>query len=256
VSSFGVGGTNAHVILEEAPEAVASPVDDAEQLIVLSARSAAALDAATLGLRDHLAGHPADSLADVAFTLQTGRRRFAHRRAIAAKGTDDAVAQLTALHPDATVNASSTVQDASVAFLFPGQGAQFVGMGRGLHDHDSDFRADVDECSAVLSPQLGFDLRGVLFPSPDHLDESEERLAQTAVTQPALFVIEYALAMAWRRLGIEPGGMIGHSVGEYVAACLAGVFTRDDALRLVAERGRLMQSLPGGTMLAIRACAR
>jgi acyl transferase domain-containing protein/glutamate-1-semialdehyde aminotransferase len=255
VSSFGVGGTNAHLVLEEAPPAPAATDEDAAQLIILSARSAAALDTATSTLRDHLVNNPAVPLADVAFTLQTGRRRFSHRRAVVAHGIDEAIARLGALEPETRAAGSSTVEDASIAFLFPGQGAQFVGMGRGLYESDPAFRADVDECSAVLRPQLNLDLRDVLYPQPGGEAAAQRRLAQTAVTQPALFVIEYALAMAWRRLGIEPDGMIGHSVGEYVAACVAGVFTRDDALALVAERARLMQECPGGTMLAVRAGA-
>jgi acyl transferase domain-containing protein len=125
-------------------------------------------------------------------------------------------------------------------------------MAGALYDGDPGFRADLDECSAVLRSQLGLDLRDVLYPESGGEELAEQRLAQTAVTQPALFVIEYALAMAWLRLGVEPESMIGHSVGEYVAACLGGVFTRDDALRLVAERARLMQALPEGTMLAVR----
>jgi acyl transferase domain-containing protein/glutamate-1-semialdehyde aminotransferase len=255
VSSFGVGGTNAHLVLEEAPSCPAAPGEDAEQLIMLSARSAAALDSATSRLRDHLVNHPAVALADVAFTLAAGRRRFSHRRAIVARGVDEAIARLGALAPERSVAGSSTVEDASVAFLFPGQGAQSVGMGRGLYEGDLAFRADIDECSAVLRSHLGFDLRDVLYPQPGDEAAAQRRLAQTAVTQPALFVIDYALAMAWRRLGVEPDGMIGHSVGEYVAACVAGVFTRDDALALVAQRARLMQECPAGTMLAVRASA-
>ena len=255
VSSFGVGGTNAHLVLEEAPSAPAATAEDAEQLIVLSARSAAALDTATSRLRDHLVNHPAVALADVAFTLEAGRRRFSHRRAVVARGIDEAIARLGALDPATTVAGSSTAEDASIAFLFPGQGAQSVGMGRGLYEGDPAFRTEVDECSAVLRPLLSFDLRDVLYPQPGGEAEAQRRLAQTAVTQPALFVIEYALAMAWRRLGVEPDGMIGHSVGEYVAACIAGVFARDDALALVAERARLMQERPGGAMLAVRAAA-
>ncbi|MDP8909371.1 MAG: acyltransferase domain-containing protein, partial [Chloroflexota bacterium] len=257
VSSFGVGGTNAHLVLEEAPSGPppAPAAEDPEQLIVLSARSAAALDVATARLRDHLVNHPATRLTDVAFTLQTGRRRFSHRRAVVARGVDEAIARLGALDPEATAADSSTVEDASVAFLFPGQGAQAVGMTRGLYEADPAFRADVDESSELLRPQLGFDLRDVLYPEPGGEGAAEARLAQTAVTQPALFVVEYALAMAWRRLGIEPDGMIGHSVGEYVAACVAGLFTRDGALSLVAERGRLMQERPRGAMLAVRATA-
>ena len=144
--------------------ASASGADDDEQLIVLSARSASALDDATSSLRDHLVDHPADPLADVAFTLQTGRRRFSHRRAVVARGADEAIARLGALDPATTLTGSSTLEDASVAFLFPGQGAQSVGMARGLYEADPDFRADVDECSAVLRPRLGFDLRDVLYP--------------------------------------------------------------------------------------------
>ena len=253
VSSFGVGGTNAHVILEEAPTAAVETADDSEELILLSAQTASALEDATSRLRDHLLKHPATRLADVAFTLHTGRRRFSHRQAIVARGTDQAIARMGAPDPTTTLAGSSTLDDASVAFLFPGQGAQSVGMARVLYDHDAAFRADVDECSEILRPYLGFDLRDVLYPEPGAEELAESRLAQTAVTQPALFVIEHSLAKAWGRLGIEPNGMIGHSVGEYVAACLAGVFTRDDALRLVAERARLMQAMPEGTMLAVRA---
>ena len=255
VSSFGVGGTNAHLVLEEAAGGSATIAEDADQLIVLSARSASALDAATSRLRHHLVDHPEVALADVAFTLQSGRRRFPHRRAVVARGTEAAVALLDAPEAAPTMTGSSTAEDVPVAFLFPGQGAQFVGMAHGLYEGDSGFRADLDECAAVLHPQLGFDLRDVLYPEPGGEVLAEERLRQTAVTQPALFVIEYALALAWRRLGVEPDGMIGHSVGEYVAACVGGVFARDDALRLVAERGRLIQELPGGTMLAVRASA-
>jgi acyl transferase domain-containing protein/glutamate-1-semialdehyde aminotransferase len=255
VSSFGVGGTNAHLVLEEAPEVSPETLDDTEQLLLLSARSAPALEAATERLRAYLETHPATPLADVAFTLQSGRRRFSHRRAFVARGIDEAIARLGASASHATPAAPSTVESASVAFLFPGQGAQAVGMARGLYESDPGFRADVDACSAVLRPQLGFELTEVLYPGPGGEELAAQRLAPTAVTQPALFTIEYALAMAWRRLGIEPDGMIGHSVGEFTAACLAGVFTRDDALLLVAERARLMQSVPEGTMLAVRASA-
>lgn len=253
VSSFGVGGTNAHVVLEEAPVVTAEPAHDSDELILLSARSASALDSATSRLRDHLLKHPATRLADVAFTLHTGRRRFPYRRALVARGTDEAIALLGTLDRERALTASSSLEDATVAFLFPGQGAQSVHMGRGLYEGDPLFRSDVDECSAILRPQLDLELRDVLYPEPGAEELAEKRLAQTEVTQPALFVIEYALAQAWRRLGIEPDGMIGHSVGEYVAACLGGVFTRDDALKLVAERARLMQTMPEGAMLAVRA---
>ena len=250
VSSFGVGGTNAHVVLEEAPARAAGDAGMTEQLIVLSARSRSALEAATTRLRDHLADHAEVALADVAFTLQTGRRRFPYRRAIVSHSTAEAVALLG--DPETTMTGVGAPEGASVAFLFPGQGAQTVGMARGLYEGDSRFRAEVDECAELLQPLLDLDLREVLYPDLAG-SGAEERLASTALTQPALFLIEYALAQAWLRLGVEPDGMIGHSVGEYVAACLGGVFTRDDALRLVAERGRLIQELPAGSMLAVRA---
>jgi acyl transferase domain-containing protein/glutamate-1-semialdehyde aminotransferase len=255
VSSFGVGGTNAHVVLEEAPGRAPAPAEDSDQLIVLSARSPAALEEATARLARHLVEHPSERLADVAFTLQTGRRRFSNRRALVARGTTDAGQKLAAFGDQTVAIAENSVTDASIAFLFPGQGSQSVGMAAALYQTDPAFRADVDSCAAVLRPLLGLDLREVLYPKPGGEAEAERRLLRTAVAQPALFVIEHSLAQAWGRLGIEPVAMIGHSVGEYVAACLGGTFARDDALRLVAERGRLMDALPGGSMLAVRASA-
>ena len=141
-----------------------------------------------------------------------------------------------------------------MVWLFPGQGAQYVNMGRGLYETVPAFRATIDHCATVLTPHLGLDLRDVLYPAPGaDLDEAARQLKQTAITQPALFVIEYAVASLLMDWGLQPSGMIGHSVGEYVAACLAGVFTLDDALMLVATRGRLMQSCPAGAMLAVMA---
>ena len=255
VSSFGAGGTNAHVVLEEAPKSPLPAPPGREQLLVLSARSPEALETATSRLRAHLEREPEVPLADVAFTLQSGRRRFAQRRALVASGTAEAAALLADPGAGTVQTGSSAVDAGSVAFLFPGQGAQSVGMALNLYESDLAFRADVDGCAEVLRPLLGFDLREVLYPPPGAEALAAERLAPTAVTQPALFVIEYSLAQAWLRLGVEPDGMIGHSVGEYVAACLGGTFERDEALRLVAERGRLIQELPGGTMLAVRAGA-
>jgi acyl transferase domain-containing protein len=253
VSSFGAGGTNAHVVLEEAPQASPAPAARASQLLVLSARSSAALDAATENLRNHLEEHPDESLADVAHTLQTGRRAFRHRRVLACSDRTEALKLLAQSSSNRVFTAKASERPAGVAFMFPGQGAQYVNMGRAVYLSEATFRREVDECSEVLRPLLGEDLRAILYPSKEGEAAAQERITQTSVTQPALFVIEYALARLWMSWGIQPAAMIGHSLGEYVAACLAGVFTRDDALRLLARRARMMQDLPSGAMLAVRA---
>jgi len=252
VSAFGVGGTNAHVVLEEAP--VAEPGGPARnrQLLVLSARSAAALDRAAARLKEHLAGVESIDLADAAYTLQTGRRAFNHRRALVCSDRSEAIKLLAQPDPKRVFTGNADQPLAGIAFLFPGQGAQYVNMGRTLYQSEASFRTDVDECCEVLRPHLGLDLRTILYPSAAGVAAAQEKITQTAITQPALFVIEYALARLWMSWGIEPAAMIGHSLGEYVAACLAGVFTRDDALRLISRRGRMMQDLPSGAMLAVR----
>jgi acyl transferase domain-containing protein/acetylornithine/succinyldiaminopimelate/putrescine aminotransferase len=253
VSSFGIGGTNAHVVLEEAPALEVSDQARNRQLLVLSARSAAGVEQAAGRLREHLAVNEAVDLADVAYTLQVGRRAFNQRRAIVCQDRADALRLLAKLDSKRVFNGNAERPKTGVAFLFPGQGAQYVNMGRRLYESESLFRREVDECSEVLAPQLGVDLRSVLYPSGAEAPAAHERITQTSVTQPALFVIEYGLARQWMSWGIQPAAMIGHSLGEYVAACLAGVFTRDDALRLLARRARMMQALPAGSMLAVRA---
>jgi non-ribosomal peptide synthase protein (TIGR01720 family) len=246
VSSFGLGGTNAHVVMEQAPPRASSPAPSrAAQLLVLSARTETALAAMAERLRTHLDAHPEQPLADVAWTLQRGRRGFAHRRAVVAHDRADAVRALGGDHPSRAVDGRTGTHAPSVVFLFPGQGAQHAGMARGLYAGEPVFRAEMDRCAAILRPHLGLDVREVI--SGDDAD----RLRQTALTQPALFAVEYAVARQWMHWGIEPEAMLGHSVGEYVAACLAGVFSLEDALALVAERGRLMQALPSGSMLAV-----
>jgi acyl transferase domain-containing protein/glutamate-1-semialdehyde aminotransferase len=255
VSSFGVGGTNAHVVLEEAPPTEPGDESRALQMLVLSARSTEGLERATGRLKDHLAVEKTLSMADVAYTLQVGRRDFQHRRAILCRDRDEALELLA--QPDPKRVFSGIVERAAsgVAFLFPGQGAQYVNMGRKLYDSERRFRIEVDECSEVLRPHLGLDLRTILYPTDADGAAAQERITQTAVTQPALFVIEYALANLWMSWGVTPAATIGHSVGEYVAACLCGTFTRNDALRLLARRALMMQKLPSGSMLAVRASA-
>jgi acyl transferase domain-containing protein len=223
VSSFGIGGTNAHVVMQQAPSAApsAAPARQ-EQLLVLSARTETGLDAAAERLRAHLERHPGQPLADVAWTLQQGRRGFTHRRAVVARSHAEAARALADGARGVTGRAGSEAP--SAVFLFPGQGAQYAGMARGLYEREPVFRAELDACAEILRPHLGLDLREVI-------SGDAGRLGQTALTQPALFAVEYAVAKQWMHWGIEPAAMLGHSVGEYVAACLAGVFSLETRWR-------------------------
>jgi len=246
VSSFGVGGTNAHVVMEEPPARPASETAEGPQLLVLSARSAHALGAATANLAKHLADQPGLNLADVAWTLASGRKAFAHRVGLVAADLPEAISRLTSLETTAAVAASNPARSCEVVFLFPGQGAQYAGMGRELYASEPAYRCAFDACADMLRDELGFDLRERVFA------DDAEALLPTAVTQPATFAVEYSLAMLWMHLGLTPVAMIGHSVGEFVAATLAGVFELKDALHLVARRGALMQALATGGMLSVR----
>lgn len=243
VSSFGVGGTNAHAVLEEAPAATPSGASRRAQAIMLSARSEVALQEATEALRAHLEAHPELPLGDVAYTLLLGRRRFEHRRLVVCRDTSEVARTLAA--PPASIH----VEDArrTVVFMFPGQGAQYPGMTRGLYDTEPTYRTVVDECCEYLRGRIGVDLRTLILGDATAADA----LNQTEHTQPALFVVEYALARLLQSWGIRPAAMIGHSVGEYVAACMAGVFTSEQAMDLLAARGRLIARLPRGGMLAV-----
>jgi phthiocerol/phenolphthiocerol synthesis type-I polyketide synthase E len=249
VSSFGVGGTNAHLVVEEAPEPPASREWRPHQLLVLSGRSPAALDNATARLAAHLERHPELHLADVAFTLHVGRRPFRHRRVVVAAADDPAGAVAALREPDLAATEAATAPP--VVFMFPGQGAQYPGMAEGLYRSEPVVRRAVDHCARVLKPALGGDLRRLLFPGPRRRKQAAETLRDTRWAQPALFTVEYAVAELLRSWGIQPAAMIGHSVGEFVAAALAGVMTLDDALALVARRGQLISALPRGSMLAV-----
>ncbi|SEO95503.1 amino acid adenylation domain-containing protein [Luteibacter sp. UNC138MFCol5.1] len=245
VSSFGVGGTNAHIILEEAPERAPSDVATGAQLLLLSARTPTALGDAAARLADHLAAHPEGNLADTAWTLARGRKAFTQRTHVVALSGSDAVAKLRDIAAAATCR-TCTSPAPGVVFLFPGQGSQYAGMGRELHATEPVFRAALDEVACALRHELAFDLRDRMFA------DDADALRATALTQPATFALEYALARLWMSLGVTPVAMIGHSVGEFTAAALAGVMPLADAARLVARRGRMMQALPAGSMLSVR----
>ncbi|HEY0602895.1 MAG TPA: SDR family NAD(P)-dependent oxidoreductase, partial [Herpetosiphonaceae bacterium] len=251
VSSFGIGGTNAHLILEEAPPQPPREPGQPWQMLVLSARSAPALEQATANLAAYLREHNHADLADVAYTLQVGRKAFAHRRVVVCRDQAEAISALEGHTPERLQTAVTGEHQPTVAFLLPGQGAQYVGMGRELYETEPVFRQAVDTCCDLLEPHLGLDLCSVLYPAPEQHAQATAQLTQTAIAQPVLFVVEYALAQLWQSWGVTPASLLGHSLGEYVAATLAGVFTLAEALHLVVTRGRLMQSLPHGAMLAI-----
>jgi acyl transferase domain-containing protein/acyl carrier protein len=269
VSSFGIGGTNAHVILEEPPgfghthSPVAGGEEESEwrrkhQLILLSARTPSALDTMTKNLHNYLKEnllYPGLTLADAAYTLQKGRKTFKHRKMVVCSTLNEAIDALSSTDaPGARTFTTDPEHRPPVVFMFPGQGAQYVNMGLELYQKEPGFREAMDRCFEILEPLMGNDPKEVLFPPAtrnSQLATSPEKINQTEITQPLLFVFEYALAsllMAW---GISPDAMIGHSIGEYTAACLAGVFSLEDALTLVAARGELMQQMPPGSMLSL-----
>ncbi len=252
VSSFGIGGTNAHVILEEAPAVEASSTSRPWQLLMLSAKTETALEQTTTNLVNYLKQHSDLNLADVAYTLQVGRRAFDHRRMLVCQTLDDAVQALSTLDSQRVFTHYRESGNCPVAFMFSGQGSQYINMALELYQHEPIFTEHVDDCCEQLKPHLGLDLRHVLYPNATQEQKATQQLQQTHITQPALFAIEYALAKLWMAWGVHPEVMIGHSIGEYVAACLAGVFSLEDALWLVAARGRLMQQLPSGAMLSIQ----
>jgi phthiocerol/phenolphthiocerol synthesis type-I polyketide synthase E len=251
ISSLGFGGTNAHAILEQAPAREPSSPSRSQQLLLLSARTEAALTKMTQNLAEYLKENPDVNLADVAYTLQVGRRGFDKRRIVACRDVPDAIATLESVNPQRVFTSSGVPKDRAIAFMFSGQGSQYVNMAQELYKSEPAFQEPLDRCAEILKPLLGLDLRDIFYPSESETGSASQQLTQTSLTQPALFVIEYALAQLWQSWGIYPQAMVGHSIGEYVAACLAGVFSLEEALSLVAARGQLMQELPPGSMLAV-----
>ncbi|MFF7184363.1 amino acid adenylation domain-containing protein [Streptomyces sp. NPDC008222] len=256
VTALGIGGTNVHVVVEE-PPAVAPPASapSLPEVLPLSARSEAALDDLTTATAERLGHASGLQLADVAFTLQQGRREGPYRRFLVARDTADAARTLAARTPRRVVTSSGESKDRAVAFMFPGQGGQHIGMARDLYEHQPAFRRHLDEaCEAALS-RLGLDLRALMHPdpgNPEAVAEAQRRINSITVAQPAVFVVEYALARLWRHWGIEPGAVVGHSLGAYAAACAAGIFSLEDGVGLVGMRGRLLQTVEPGAMLAVR----
>ncbi|MEM9155469.1 MAG: acyltransferase domain-containing protein, partial [Cyanobacteria bacterium P01_F01_bin.33] len=254
VSSFGFSGTNAHVVLEEAPlppEPKAADVERPQQVLALSAKTASALEATVARYQERLADESLN-LADFCFSANVGRAHFSHRLAAIADSPETLQAQLQAWQQGEATGGLFTGQVAGdrqpkIAFLFTGQGAQYSGMGRQLYETQPTFRAALDRCDELLQPYLKRSLLEIIYPTTD---ADKELIHQTAYTQPALFAIEYALAQLWQSWGIQPDVVLGHSIGEFVAACLAGVFSLADGLKLVAERGRLMQALPSNGKMA------
>ena len=264
ISSFGFGGTNAHFILEEAPSSETTREQTAlfpSYLLPLSAKSQSALQTLAQQYADYLTTHPEVALQDLCGTASTRRSCFDYRLMVVADTREQLQQQLLNF-AESTTAAEGVVagqivkpKHRKVAFLFTGQGSQYVGMGRHLYKTEPVFRATLDHCADILSPCLDQPLLALLYPDANSLEPDQAScLDDTAYTQPALFAVEYALYKLWQSWGIHPDVVMGHSVGEYVAACIAGVFSLEDGLRLIATRGHLMQALPaGGGMLAVMA---
>ncbi len=259
ISSFGFGGTNAHVILEEATTRVKEPIKEGLerplQILTLSAKSDRALSELAQRYSNFLDAEPEVSLADICFTANSGRTHFERRLFAIADSATELQQSLQAFATGEvpvgiTTNCLTVGKPPQIAFLFTGQGSQYVGMGRELYETQPTFRQALDKCAAILNSYLDRPLLEVIYPA----DSSSSLIDQTQYTQPALFALEYALAQLWQSWDIKPTLMMGHSVGEYVAACLAGVFSLEDGLKLIAARGRFMQSLPqDGAMVSLLA---
>ena len=252
VNSLGVGGTNVHAVLAEAPARAAS--EDSLfpfQPLVISARSKSALDAASKRLAAHLRAHPEQPLADVAYTLKEGRRAFEKRRVIVAASHDEAADLLDGVDPRRVFNHDHLGEAPEVVFMFPGGGAQYAGMARDLYDTEPDFRDWMDKGLAILQPKLDYDIRALWLPEPGAEAAANERLKKPSVQLPLILITEYALAKMYEGWGITPAALIGHSMGENTAACLAGVMSFEDCIGLVHLRGRLFDTVPAGGMLSV-----
>lgn len=254
VSSFGVGGTNVHVVLEEFEEkTTTSGIDKPWKLIYLSAKTENSLNQYAQKLGNHISKHPKADLNDIAYTLHTTRAEFNFRRFIVADGNVELISKLnTPGELSASKNLKTDVS--GIVFMFPGQGSQYAKMGADLYQTEPVFAKAVNECIALLQGTIHEDLLQILYPETED-DQSNEKIKQTINAQPAIFILEYAMAKLWMSWGIQPEVLIGHSIGEFVAAHLAGVFTLKDALLLISERARLINDISTGSMLSVRLAA-
>jgi acyl transferase domain-containing protein/thioesterase domain-containing protein/acyl carrier protein len=252
VNSLGVGGTNAFAIVEEPYVHPASEsVERVQSLLVLSARNRKALDAQCKKLAEHLEAHKDQALADIAYTLLVGRRRFEHRRVLACADHDEAIELLEKNDVQRVATYATDSEGASIVFMFPGGGAQYLGMAWDLYDKELVFKKYVDQGIELLKSTANIDLKALLFGEKGDKDSLREKLEVPSIQLPAIFIIEYALVQLWRSLGVEPRALIGHSMGENTAACVAEVISYEDALGLVRLRGKLMDDVPEGGMLSV-----
>ena len=252
VTSLGMGGTNAHLILQEAPDIKKPIVEDQWPLLLTySAKKESALDDYSAKLAEFLKVSPDTSLPNVAYTLQTGRKEFLYKRFLVAENREDAISKLEKLPAVSVKTFNDHADGREVVFLFPGQASQYVNMGRDLYRSNSVFRKCLDTCAEILKPIINVDIREVIFPASGDEEKATDQLKNTVYTQPAIFSIEYSLAMYWMDLGIKPVAVLGHSMGEFTAACIAGVFDLETGLKLIAMRGRIMQEIEPGSMLTV-----
>ncbi|GAB4260102.1 MAG: type I polyketide synthase [Pararhodobacter sp.] len=251
INSLGVGGTNAHAILQEAPERAPSEQSDWPfQLLTLSARTKSALEAAGANLAAHLRAHPEQDLADVAWTLHKGRRAF-DKRAVVVAGTHEEAAALLDANDPRRVFTHTALDNPDVVFLFPGGGAQYAGMARDLYETEPVFAEWMDRGLEILQPRLDYDIRALWLPEPGAEAAANETLKKPSVQLPLIMITEYALAQMLMAWGVKPAALVGHSMGENTAACLAGVMSFEDCIGLVHLRGMLFDTVPAGGMLSV-----
>lgn len=251
VNALGAGGTNCHLILGEPPAMLAGEGARDQQLFVLSAKTRPALERMSENLAAHLQSQPSIDLADAAYTLAMGRRALAHRRVFVARDRAEAIGLLRGSAPTRVSTAAADASDPELVFTFPGGGAQYARMGFDLYETEPAYRAALDECLDILDREIDPALRALLFAAPAEAAAATRQLQQPAFALPALFAVEYALACLFQAWGLRPAACIGHSMGEYVAACLAGVFSLRDGLRLVHLRGRLFEATQPGKMVGV-----
>ncbi|WP_010604334.1 type I polyketide synthase [Pseudoalteromonas maricaloris] len=249
ISSFGIGGTNAHLIVEEAPELPKSDSASGLHLIVLSAKTASSLVKTKENLLEHLKCCPELNIADVAYTLQVGRRNFKHKFVTVVSSIDELKNKLTGDDKRFTIHSAQNKTERDICFMFPGQGSQYVGMAKALYENEAEFKKHLDQCFELIHTHCSLSLKELLF--CENSTAASTQLKQTQNAQLSLFSVSYALAKLLISWDVKPQSMIGHSIGEYVAACLSGVFTLENAIRLVAKRGELMAGMPHGKMLSI-----